>query len=84
MYDSIRLEAGKRYVNRLGEVIGPLVRTKQYPDRLTDKMGNWYSEMAGNYWQQYGWGCPYDLIMEYEERIDDKPADPKQIQGLGE
>lgn len=69
MIDSIKLEVGKRYVARNGNVVGPLFHTKQYPDRLTDKQGNWYAEEAGNYWQQYGRNCPYDLIMEYEEPI---------------
>lgn len=58
----MKLEAGKYYQNRVGEIHGPLRVTKQYPDRFTDELGSWYAE-SGRYWQQ-GDFCPFSLVAE--------------------
>lgn len=56
----MRLEIGKTYRNRKGELHGPMKITKSHPDRFTDEMGNWYGD-DGHYWQQKP-DCPFSLV----------------------
>lgn len=58
----LKLEVGKLYRTRRGEVRGPLWIDKRYPDRFTDERGNWYGD-DGHFWQQPP-DCPFALVAE--------------------
>lgn len=82
--NEMRLEVGKTYRARNGDIHGPIRVDPDYPDRFTDKYGNWYGA-DGHYWQQ-GPNCPFSLVECVENpltRGTDMLYDPKWEQKTG-
>ena len=79
----MKLEYGKRYVRRDGEVTGPLQKnpSRDYPFN-DDANANSYSK-TGDYNLDDGEDCPFDLVSEYETPVPPTPPSANSIQPGG-